>query len=281
MFGASAKRSHGAAAVVTGAGSGIGAAFAFALAARDGRVVCSDINLTAAETTAQTIARQGGRAIAVRCDVSRIDDVRDLAVQAQSWFGGPPTLVINNAGVVVGGTPIGEVPLDDWSWTLGIDLWGPIHGCHVFVPILREAGFGGIINVASASAFGASPNLSAYSVSKAGVLALSTTLAAELSGTGVRVTAVCPTMVKTNIMDSGRLTTQSAQQGRTLMRWTGISADSVARKCLNTHDRGGLFCMPQLDAKIIWRMTRLAPTLSARGTGFVTRVTSPSTAGGR
>ena len=271
MFGSSAKRSYGAAAVVTGAGNGIGAAFACELAARDGQVVCSDIDLSAAEATAEMINSQGGKAFAVRCDVSRIDDVRDLAAQAQSWFGGPPTLVVNNAGVVVGGHPIGETPLDDWSWTLGINLWGAIHGCHVFVPILREADFGGIINVASASAFGASPNLPVYSVSKAAVLSLSTTLAAELSGTGVRVTALCPTFVKTDIMARGRLTAESAEQGRKLMRWTGISPERVVRRCLNTYDRGGLYCMPQLDAKILWRVSRLAPTLSARGTGFVSR----------
>lgn len=281
MFGSSAKRSHGASAVITGAGSGIGAAFAFELAARDGQVVCSDIDLSAAEATADTIIDRGGKAIAVRCDVSRIDDVRDLAVQAQSWFGRAPTLVINNAGVVAGGQPIGETSLDDWSWTFGINLWGPIHGCHVFVPILREAGFGGIINVASASAFGASPNLPAYSVSKAAVLALSTNLAAELSGTGVRVTAVCPTFVKTNIMESGRLTAESAEQGRMLMRWTGISPGRVARKCLNTYDRGGLYCMPQLDGKILWRMSRLAPTLSARGAGLIARKSNSSKAIGR
>jgi NAD(P)-dependent dehydrogenase (short-subunit alcohol dehydrogenase family) len=275
-FGTSAKRSHGAAAVVTGAGSGIGAAFARELAARGGQVVCSDIDLGAAQTTAGEINRRGRKAIAVRCDVSRADDVAELAAQAQSWFGGAPTLVINNAGVVSGGHPIGETPLDDWAWTLGINLWGAIHGCHVFVPILREAGFGGIINVASASAFGATPNLPVYSVSKAAVLALSTTLAAELSGTGVRVTALCPSFVKTDIMDRGRLTAESAEQGRKLMKWTGISPERVVRKCLNTYDRGGLYCIPQLDAKVTWRLSRLAPTLSARATGLASRRSNPS-----
>ena len=272
----SAKRSHGAAAVVTGAGSGIGAAFARELATRGGQVVCSDIDLGAAQATAEEINRQGQKAIAVRCDVSSADDVSDLAAEAQSWFGGAPTLVVNNAGVVAGGHPIGEASLDDWSWTLGINLWGAIHGCHVFVPILREAGFGGIINVASASAFGATPNLPVYSVSKAAVLALSTTLAAELSGTGVRVTALCPSFVKTDIMDRGRLTAESAEQGRKLMKWTGISPERAARKCLNTHDRGGLYCIPQLDAKFTWRLSRLAPTLSARATGFISRGSAPS-----
>ena len=158
-----------------------------------------------------------------------------LAKEAQAWFGGPPTLVINNAGVGAGGTPIGETDIDDWNWVLGINLWGPIHGCHVFAPILREAGQpAGIINVASAAAFGAAPGMAAYNVSKAGVLSLSETLAAELSGTGVNVTVLCPTFVKTNIVDAGRITDKSTQLADRLMRWTGFSPQRVARTCLDT-----------------------------------------------
>ena len=89
---------------------------------------------------AAAITAGGGGALAPRCDVSRIEDVELLAKGAQTWFGGPPTVVINNAGVGAGGLPIGEMSLDDWQWVLGINLWGPIHGCHVFAPILREAG---------------------------------------------------------------------------------------------------------------------------------------------
>ena len=85
-------------AVVTGAGSGIGAAFALELAARGGRVVCSDIDENTAAATAAEITAAGGEATVLRCDVSRIEDVQALADDAQSWFGGPPTLVINNAG---------------------------------------------------------------------------------------------------------------------------------------------------------------------------------------
>jgi NAD(P)-dependent dehydrogenase (short-subunit alcohol dehydrogenase family) len=273
MFGMT-KRSRDGDAVITGAGSGIGAAFALALASRGNRVVCSDIDETAAQRTVGAIADQGGTAIAVGCDVSRIDDVNDLAAQAQSWFDGPPTLVVNNAGVGAGGQPIGEVPLEDWSWTLGVNLWGPIHGCHVFTPILREAGRGGIINVASAASFGAAPGMASYNVSKAAVLSLSETLAAELSGSGVHVTVLCPTFVKTNIVGSGRITTESSDLADRLMRWTGISADRTARMCLDTYDRGGLYCMPQIDAKIGWGIKRFAPTTFTRTVGLVSRIGS-------
>ena len=273
LFG-SDKRSRGAAAVITGAGSGIGAAFAVELAKRGGRVVCSDINETAARATADAIVADGGQATSLRCDVSQVDDVALLAKEAQTWFGGPPTVVINNAGVGAGGTPIGDVSLDDWNWVLNVNLWGPIHGCHVFAPILREAGYGGIINVASAAAFGAAPGMAAYNVSKAGVLSLSETLAAELSGTGVNVTVLCPTFVKTNIVESGRITDKSTQMAGRLMRWTGFSPERVVRTCLDTLDRGGLYCMPQPDARISWGIKRFTPTVYTRAVGLATRVTT-------
>ncbi|AAS04515.1 SDR family NAD(P)-dependent oxidoreductase [Mycobacterium avium] len=273
------KTSRGALAVVTGAGSGIGAAFALELGKRGGTVVCSDIDQAAAQRTADAITQHGAKALATRCDVSQFGDVQALAEQSQSCFGAPPTLVINNAGVGAGGAAIGDAPLDDWQWTLGINLWGPIHGCHVFTPILRDAAPSaaprGIINVASAAAFGAAPGMAAYNVSKAGVLSLSETLAAELSGTPVRVTVLCPTFVKTNILESGRISEESGELAAKLMRWTGFSADKVARICLDAHDRGDLYCMPQLDAQIGWHIKRLAPQAYTRAAGLVSRINLP------
>ncbi|OBG82909.1 SDR family oxidoreductase [Mycobacterium sp. E3305] len=271
------KTSRGASAVVTGAGSGIGAAFAIELGRRGGRVVCSDIDEAAAQRTADAITQLGASATAIRCDVSHFEDVRALAGQSQAWFSGCPTLVINNAGVGAGGAAIGDTPLDDWAWTIGINLWGPIHGCHVFAPILREPSPAprGIINVASAAAFGAAPGMAPYNVSKAGVLSLSETLAAELAGTGVRVTVLCPTFVKTNIVESGRISEESSELANKLMRWTGFSADKVARICLDAHDRGDLYCMPQLDAKIGWSIKRLAPHAYTRAAGLASRINVP------
>jgi NAD(P)-dependent dehydrogenase (short-subunit alcohol dehydrogenase family) len=268
--------SHDALAVVTGAGSGIGAAFAIELGRRGGAVVCSDIDEAAAQNTVDIITEKGAKATAIRCDVTSIDDVSALAEQSQAWFGAPPTLVINNAGVGSGGAPIGELPLDDWLWTLGINLWGPIHGCHVFVPILREAGPShtprGIINVASAAAFGAAPGMAAYNVSKSGVLSLSETLSAELSGSSIKVTVLCPTFVKTNIVESGRISEQTGELANRLMRWTGVSAAKVARTCLDAHDRGELYCMPQLEAKIGWNIKRLAPQTYTQAAGIFSRI---------
>jgi len=219
--------------VVTGAGSGIGAAFAIELAKRGGRVVCSDIDEVAAKRTVSAITDHGGEAVAIACDVTQLSDVHELAAQSQSWFGAAPTLVINNAGVGSGGAPIGELPIEDWQWVLSINLWGPIHGCHVFAPILRSAEPSdiprGIINVASAAAFGAAPSMAAYNVSKAGALSLSETLAAELSGTGIKVTALCPTFVKTNILESGRISTEANQFATKSCAGPGSRRTKVAR----------------------------------------------------
>jgi NAD(P)-dependent dehydrogenase (short-subunit alcohol dehydrogenase family) len=266
------RRSRRANAVVTGAGSGIGRAFAFELAARGGRVVCSDIDEGSAQATAEIIGQRGGSARAARCDVSSESEVHGLAAEAQSWFAGPPTMVVNNAGVGIGGTSIGQTPLDDWRWALAINLWGPIHGCHVFVPLLRAAGYGAIINVASAASFGAAPQMAPYNVSKAGVLALSETLAAELSGTGVHVSVLCPTFVKTNIVEAGRITKRSTAAASTLMRVTGMTPERVARICLDTSDRGGLYVLPQVDAKVMWRLKRHAPSTYTRVAGLAGRI---------
>jgi short-subunit dehydrogenase len=113
--------------------------------------------------------------------------------------------------------------------------------------------------------------MAAYNVSKAGVLSLSETLAAELSGSAIKVTVLCPTFVKTNIVDSGRITDETTQLAMKLMRWTGFSPAKVARTCLDAHDRGDLYCMPQLEAKIGWNVKRLVPGTYTRAIGLASR----------
>jgi NAD(P)-dependent dehydrogenase (short-subunit alcohol dehydrogenase family) len=270
------RRSRDSRAVVTGAGSGIGQAFAIELAKRGGAVVVSDIDMVGAKRTVDAITDRGGKAVAQRCDVSVLEEVRELAEVAEDFFGAEPTVVVNNAGVGAGGQLIGEVPIDDWRWTLGINLWGPIHGCHVFAPILREASRkngtdGGIINVASAASFGAAPRMAAYNVSKAGVLSLSETLAAELAGTGVNVSVLCPTFVKTNIVSNGRINATSTAAANRLMSLTGMSPAKVARICLDANDRGTLHVLPQLDAKVGWQIKRTVPGLYTRAAGLLER----------
>ncbi len=257
--------------MVTGAGSGIGRAFAIELARRGGRVVCVDIDADRAEETAAAIEATDGAALSVRCDVAELDQVEALAAAAVEWFDAPPSLVVNNAGVGLGGQGVGAIPIEDWRWAMGVNLWGPIHGCHVFVPLLRAAGAGGVINVCSAASFGAAPGMSPYNVTKAGALALSETLAAELAGTGVAVTAVCPSFVKTNVARDGRITGRSAALAEQMMSWTGVSPERIVRSSLDANDSGRLYVVPQLDAQLVWNAKRLAPASYARALGLVHR----------
>jgi short-subunit dehydrogenase len=266
------RRSVRANAVVTGAGSGIGRAFAVELAKRGGRLICADLDELTAKETVVLIEQNGGTAMAVACDVSVEDQVRALSDTAEVWLGQTPDLVINNAGIGAGGLPVGEASLDDWKRTLGINLWGVIHGCHVFLPQLREQGRGGIINVASAAGFTAAPEMAAYNVSKAGVVSLSETLEAELSGTDVAVTVLCPTFVRTNIFAGELIDPAAAQLARRIARIVGFSPERVARMTLDAHDRGRLYVMPQPDAKALWRLKRLAPAQYARVAGLIGRI---------
>lgn len=266
------RRSFGANAVVTGAGSGIGRAFAIELAKRGGRVVCADLDERTAKETVVHIEKRGGSALAVACDVADEGQVRDLATSAEAWLGCPPDLVINNAGIGAGGRPVGEAPLADWHRTLGVNLWGVIHGCHVFVPSLRERGRGGVINVASAAGFTAAPGMAAYNVTKAGVVSLSETLAAEFAGTDVAVTVLCPTFVRTNIFGGDLIDPAAARFALRIAKVAGFSPERVARMTLDAHDRGRLYVMPQLDAKALWRLKRLAPAQYARVAGLLGRI---------
>lgn len=267
------RRSVKAKAVITGAGSGIGRSFALELVRRGGDVVCADIDADrAAETVALIEQLPTGTGHAAQCDVSDRAAVEQLARHALEVFGGAPTLVINNAGVGIGGKPVGDIGFQDWEWALGINLWGVVHGCEIFTPILREAGRGGIINVASAAGFAAAPSMAAYNVSKAGVMSLSETLAAELDGTDIAVTMLCPTFVKTNVFTDGRITPGSMSLSQQLARWTGLSADSVAVRTLDAHDSGRLYVVPQFDATVIWHLKRHFPALYARGAGLLGRV---------
>jgi NAD(P)-dependent dehydrogenase (short-subunit alcohol dehydrogenase family) len=109
--------------VVTGAGSGIGRSFALELAKRGGTIVCSDINLDAAKETVALVEALGAKAFAVQCDVAKEEQVNQLAEQAEQLMQSPVTLVINNAGIGLGGK-FDEMSSEDWKWCMDINLWG-------------------------------------------------------------------------------------------------------------------------------------------------------------
>lgn len=268
LFGKKQQSSRNAYAVVTGAGSGIGRSFALELAKRGGTVVCADINLAAAEETVKLINGLGAKAFAFQCDVGDKAQMEQLSEQAEVLMQHPVTLVINNAGVGLGGK-FDELSLDDWQWCMNINLWGVIHGCHYFVPKLKKLGYGAIINVASAASYTAAPEMTAYNVTKAGVLALSETLSAELRKFKIKVNVLCPTLVPTNIIKNGRIPGRySKLADHALMNYAFTTSDSVAKLTLDRLDKGELYTIPQIDAKSFWLMKRTSPSTYVKFLGF-------------
>ncbi|MBP1494326.1 SDR family NAD(P)-dependent oxidoreductase [Acinetobacter nosocomialis] len=268
LFGKKDQPSRNAYAVVTGAGSGIGRSFAVELAKRGGSIVCADINLEAAKETVKLIEQLGQKAFAVQCDVGQAEQVQALADQAEQLLAHPVTLIINNAGVGLGGK-FDEMSLEDWKWCMHVNLWGVIHGCHAFVPKFKKLGYGAIINVASAASYTAAPEMSVYNVTKAGVLALSETLSAELRKFNIKVNVLCPTLVPTNIIKNGRIPGRySKLADHALMNYAMTTSDAVAALTLNRLDRGQLYTTPQIDAKLFWLMKRTSPTLYAKFLGL-------------
>jgi NAD(P)-dependent dehydrogenase (short-subunit alcohol dehydrogenase family) len=240
---------------MTGAGSGFGRALAMALSSRGADLVLSDVDLASVRETANAANAAGARAArALRCDVTRFDEVAALASECE----GPIDLVVNSAGVSSAGL-VGQLPIDDWRWTLDTDLLGVVYGCHAFVPRLRAQGHGHILNVASAAAFASAPAMGAYNVAKAGVVALSETLAAELAGTHVHVTVLCPTFFRSNIARSGRfaVTAHRAMAERLVDR--GKPVELVVRAALDAVEKNRLYCVPMADGRWLWRLKRLAP----------------------
>jgi NAD(P)-dependent dehydrogenase (short-subunit alcohol dehydrogenase family) len=247
-------------AVVTGGGGGLGRALCIELARRGAKIMIADRDLAGAERTAQEVILLGGHAEVTSCDVSDPNQIERLAIAADERFGGTD-LLVNNAGVAVSGMT-GDVPLEDWRWIFGINLWGVIYGCHVFAPRFKKQRKGHILNVASAAGLLCSPEIGPYNVTKAGVVALSETLCAELLPFGVGVSVLCPTFFKTNILASAR----SADQGSGFLGFAAkrsedasLQAEDVARIALGACDRNELYAVPMADGKWAWRLKRLAP----------------------
>ncbi len=193
-------------AVVTGAASGIGRAMAEHFAAEGMKVVLADIEQNAFDEDAAAFQADGATVLAVRCDVSKGTDVEALAKRAVDEFGAIH-VVCNNAGVVPPAGPLWERTEADWTWVLGANLWGVIHGVRTFVPIMIEQGTEGhIVNTSSLAGLVSVPWLCIYNVSKHAVVTLSETLYHELAAVApqVKVSVLCPAWVTTRLADAER-----------------------------------------------------------------------------
>ncbi|TKT75460.1 3-hydroxybutyrate dehydrogenase [Aquamicrobium sp. LC103] len=213
----------GKTAIVTGSTSGIGLATANALAARGCNVVINSFSDGKEDhaIAADIAAKHGVESVYVKADMSKPEECRALIEKAAARFGGVDILV-NNAGIQYV-APVDEFPIDKWNAIIAINLSSAFHVSAAAIPMMRDAGWGRIVNIASAHGLRASPNKSAYVAAKHGVVGLTKTIALELAGKGVTCNAVCPGFVLTPLVET---------QIEDRMRETGFDRDRTIREVI-------------------------------------------------
>jgi len=250
--------------LITGAGSGLGRALAFCFAENGWRVACADINIDAANDTVRLLNEFGVGAIAMWVDVgddASVEEMRDEVLAV--WDG--VDVVVNNAGVASAGSLAGT-SIDDWRWTLNVNLMGVVRCCRAFLPVMLRQPRGRFINIASFAGIANAPNMGAYSASKAGVISLSETLRAELAliASGMTVSVVCPAFFQTNLMQTARAPDKDKALASRLMASAKETADDVAAAIYRGAMRGDFMIFPTRAETMRWRIKRLAPNLFLR-----------------
>ncbi len=199
------KELRGRVAVVTGAASGIGFGLAERFAQEGMKVVLADVEAGALDDAVERITSAGGEAIGVRTDVTDESSVQALADRAVAEYGGV-NLLVNNAGVS-SGAPFEDFAPETFAWVINVNMWGVIHGCRVFLPILAAQDEAHIVNTSSTvTALGYMPTGAAYTTSKAAVSGFTEQLFREfrMSGSRVGVSLLIPGGTDTRIINAER-----------------------------------------------------------------------------
>jgi NAD(P)-dependent dehydrogenase (short-subunit alcohol dehydrogenase family) len=184
--------------VVTGGASGIGRAGAIRFAAEGAKVAVADRDLDGTEETVRTIHAAGGKAIAVRCDVAREQDIVALIGATEQAFG-PVDLFWSNAGIGFGGGA--ETPNEQWQAIWDINVMAHVWAARHLVPAMIERGGGYLVSTASAAGLLSNIGTASYTVTKHGAVALAEWLAITHGDQGIKVSCLCPQGVNTNMLN--------------------------------------------------------------------------------
>jgi NAD(P)-dependent dehydrogenase (short-subunit alcohol dehydrogenase family) len=250
-------------AFITGGGSGIGLALATQLA-RDGWTL-GLLDVEPARLAAARTALEAAGAGAVHIYPASVTDEAAFGAAIDAFVAacGGLELIVNNAGVAIAGA-VEVTPIADWRWGLEVNVIGPALGCRLALPLMRRAGRGLVINIASAAAFAAAPQMATYNASKAAVVALTETLAAELGGSGVRAMVVMPGFVRTRLLETMRAPPTETAVALRVMGRSRYTPERVARDILAAAARGQLYAVLPAGYAALWRLKRWLPTLFVR-----------------
>lgn len=243
---------------ITGGASGLGRALAERYARAGWQVCIGDIDDTAGAETLTALQQLGATAHALRCDVTRDDDFDAAAAWLRTHWGGVD-VVVNNAGVAAAGG-IAELPMQDWLWSVDINLLGVVRGCRTFTPLFRTQGHGHLVNIASMAGLIHAPMMAAYNATKAGVVALSETLKIELAPDRIKVSVVCPGFFRTGIARNMRATGADVKHiTHKLVDRAKAGADQIAQQIFEGVARGDFHILTHADGRAAWRIKRYAP----------------------
>ena len=250
-------------AVVTGAASGIGRATSVALARAGCHLAISDIDVAALAATATEIRALDRRVSTHKVDVSNRERMRQWADEVAKEHGAVHILV-NNAGVTVTSS-FADHTLDDWEWMVGVNFWGVVYGCKFFLPHLRAAGEGHIVNLSSVFGLMGVPLQSSYCATKFAVRGLSETLWVELRDENIGVTSVHPGGIRTSIAASARGSNQQAKEQSTLfIGQARVLPEDCARDIVRAIKSNRMRQLVAREAYLIETMKRLSPELVQR-----------------
>lgn len=245
-------------ALITGAGSGLGRALALRYARAGYDIAVADLLRDRADAVVAELSAIGGEHVALTVDVGDDDSVIALRDSVMARWDRLDVL-INNAGVATGGS-VADSSLDDWRWVINIDLIGVVRGMKAFAPVFMAQRSGHILSTASFAGLAGAPGIASYGAAKAGVVALSEGFRAEMHGHDVRVSVICPSFFKTNLLETARGPNQkfAGLAGR-LMDRARESADDIADAVFAAQQRGVFMIIPTRTERLRWRLKRWLP----------------------